>query len=300
MSLDPIARGLAKQAASTTALAATGNGQGASLIGYRAGAASAVARTVQDKVRETASVKDFGAIGDGVADDTAAIQAAITATLTTSGGTLYFPDGIYKLTAKLVVPFSIGWRIRGQSRAGTLLRQATANTPILSLESNLTHSWEISDVGFTWAAAQPATNTNAIGIRMGTGTAGQTLFNWQVRRCTFANGFRAIAADAVNSPAIWGIRISDCSFGGSMTGAAFYAVPSPAIGQPNIAIENCLIDAGSAAEAPIRVSSGDNVTYKNLEFLNGTAPTALIDTSTTTALTIIGCKTENYNAGWRR
>jgi hypothetical protein len=297
MSLDPIARGLAKQAASSTALASTGAGQGAALIGFKASAAGAAARTVQDKTRETVSVKDFGALGDGVADDTAAIQAAIAATLGPNGGTLYFPDGTYKLSAKLTIPFSTGWRIRGQSRAGTMLRQTAANTPIFSLEGHLTHSWEISDFGFTWAAAQPATNTNAIAIRMGTGVAGQTLFNWQVRRCSFANGFRAIAADAVNSPAIWGVRVADCSFGGTMTGAAFYAVPSPAIGQPNIAIENCLIDAGTASEASIRVSSGDNVVYKNLEFLNGIAPNSLIETSTTFALTVIGCKSENYNAG---
>ena len=297
MSADPIARGLAKQAASASALASTGAGQGAALVGYRVAATGGGGRTVQDKASEFVSVRDFGAVGDGTADDTAAIQAALNATFSINGGSLYFPDGIYRITAKLVIPFATGWRIYGSSRGSTTIRQATANTPIFSLEGTLTHSWEISELTFTWASAQPAANTGAVAIRLGTGTSGHTFFNWQVRRCTFYNGFRAIAADAVNSPSVWGVRIADCVFGGSMSGAAFFAIPSPAVGQPNITIENCLLDAASAAEAQLRLSSGDNVLFRNLEFLNGTAPVALIDVSTTTAMAMISCKTENYNAG---
>ncbi|MFM9464852.1 glycosyl hydrolase family 28-related protein [Streptomyces scabiei] len=47
------------------------------------------------------SVRDFGAKGDGVADDAPAIQAAIAAASTAGGGTLYIPAGRYTLGAAL-------------------------------------------------------------------------------------------------------------------------------------------------------------------------------------------------------
>lgn len=62
--------------------------------------AGAVTRDAQAKMREWVSVKDFGAVGNGIIDDTAAITAAITSR-STNGGCIYFPSGTYKVTSQI-------------------------------------------------------------------------------------------------------------------------------------------------------------------------------------------------------
>lgn len=53
-------------------------------------------------------VTDFGAKGDGVTDDTAAIQAAINWTTSDQRGTIYFPTGTYKVTSSIILPLGNG------------------------------------------------------------------------------------------------------------------------------------------------------------------------------------------------
>ena len=70
---------------------------------------NAVQRSTESKLQDVVSVKDFGAVGDGVTDDTAAIQAAINSfpvvgtslDITFRKGELYFPTGTYKITSQL-------------------------------------------------------------------------------------------------------------------------------------------------------------------------------------------------------
>jgi hypothetical protein len=93
------AQGVANLAA--LPLAASG---GSNLVGFLQSGTGAVARTVQSKERDTVSVKDFGAVGDGVTDDTAAIQAAI-ASLNTRGKVCL--RGTFKVTAQIVLPSGV-------------------------------------------------------------------------------------------------------------------------------------------------------------------------------------------------
>lgn len=66
---------------------------GATLVKTKQSITGAVSRTVASKVNETVSVKDFGATGDGITNDTSAIQAAI------QSGARYvvYPEGTYIL-----------------------------------------------------------------------------------------------------------------------------------------------------------------------------------------------------------
>lgn len=80
----------------------------------------AVSRTYQDKMREIVSAKDFGAVGDGVADDTAAVQAAVDYLSSVGGGTLLLSRGTYKFTSMLQI-VDKGVRILGEGIEATII-----------------------------------------------------------------------------------------------------------------------------------------------------------------------------------
>lgn len=119
--------------------------KGDALIGVKQPFTGATARTAHSKFTESVSVKDFGAVGDGVADDTAAIQAALTAAAA-AGITLYIPAGTYVVTSAISVNTTTGGAIpaggrrlsiRGDGKSNTvLLYTGASNIKILEVTGN--------------------------------------------------------------------------------------------------------------------------------------------------------------------
>ena len=73
----------------------------ASKLSFTQSGTGAVTRTVDSKLKDVVSVKDFGAVGNAVANDAPAIQAAINSAIAAGGGTVVFPAGKYKCTTRI-------------------------------------------------------------------------------------------------------------------------------------------------------------------------------------------------------
>lgn len=68
------------------------------------------------------NVKDFGAKGNGIADDTSAIQQVLSTAKANT--TIYFPAGVYNVSKPLVLKQSVGVRLTGDGSATVLLATA--------------------------------------------------------------------------------------------------------------------------------------------------------------------------------
>lgn len=80
---------------------------------------------------------DYGAVGNGIADDTAALQAAIDAAGNWSSvafaKTLYIPSGVYKITSTLLIRPYIN--IVGDSMGRTSIKPTMSSGPALSSDA---------------------------------------------------------------------------------------------------------------------------------------------------------------------
>lgn len=122
------------------------NAKGDALVGFRQSNSSgfltgAVGRTVNAKLQETISVKDFGAVGNGVTDDTSAIQAALDLGPYCS---IYFPAGTYIVTTLTVGP---DVTVHGDGLTNTQLKLKNGASGAILSSSNALHL-AVQDIGF--------------------------------------------------------------------------------------------------------------------------------------------------------
>jgi hypothetical protein len=194
---------------SADVLAAFAAPSGSSLVGHIASGAGAVTRTVQAKLREWVSVKDFGALGDG-SDDTAAfikLSNYIKGAFTIDDGRpvvgVYFPPGEYTYSGGLefdapVILFANGDATLNYTGTGNFIRLGPKN--LLNSPTAFYYE-EVSVVGLRFTGGVSATH----GIYIS-----DSVFEPRIKGCTFIDignaGFYCIFGQANN----WNALVEDC------------------------------------------------------------------------------------------
>jgi hypothetical protein len=179
----------------TTAVQTTGNATNASVVTYDPPFTGGVATTVEDKLSQYVSVKDFGAVGDGVTDDTAAINAAIQAVGDAGGGLVLVPAGRYLVSNSN--PVAPSWVYRRCIYFGmdnvTLQGDGPGATVFVQAANQNTHvvcfgEWQTVSVK----------NCGIVGVTIDGSRATQlapTLLDWHGAGVNVFNGCRNITID---------------------------------------------------------------------------------------------------------
>jgi hypothetical protein len=233
-----------------TLIGAVNNTVGTHFIATGVGAGTGTAelsQTVETKLREYVSVKDFGAVGNGSTNDTVAIQAAIDS----GAARLYFPAGTYIVTALNVVSDQYWY---GDGMDATVLSWAQANIAsptynMLNSTGNL-ENWSMTDMGLRGCLLQQTTpdgtGQNLAGMRFRAGS----IQNILVERCKiyeFGDKTKAAGAAAIIGPvsgnnlAVEDINFVDCVFKdiANVPGVYISANESHCTSAKNIKIDGC-------------------------------------------------------------
>jgi len=132
------------------------------LVSYTPAGTGAVATTVQAKLRESVSVKDFGAVGDGVTDDTAAFTSAFAAS-----NNILIPSGHYIISSTLYFSTHsiVGAGSKSPSTVGTLITM-TGNMPLFEYDGAYEYGTVIKGIFINYGESVPSSGSTKIGINI--------------------------------------------------------------------------------------------------------------------------------------
>jgi hypothetical protein len=173
------------------------------------------------------NVKDFGAIGNGVAHDDVAVSAAITYMFANNIATLYFPDGVYYFDAPVTVNFDAAnaLRLTGTSTAGffstrpggsRIIGKSGITSLFIFTKTNLNtpgaYAFECTNIDFNGASGATRALLNYIG--------GSPMRPFVVKNCNFVSFAGAaiesditiLASNPGQNTGLYNVIIKECSF----------------------------------------------------------------------------------------
>ena len=179
----------------------------ASKLAFTQAGTGATARTIDSKLKDVVSVKDFGAIGNGVADDTAAIQAAVNS----GARTVYFPNGSYKVNSTIrQATNGYAMRLVGENKHHAVLvagPSLTAGAPIVWFGNSSGHGNYRAQVSYLTFLG----NNSCVGLRYH--EAGTS----EIVSCQFVDCTIGISCPGVIGSQIQRCEIYNCTVGINMT-----------------------------------------------------------------------------------
>jgi hypothetical protein len=206
-------------------------------------ASAVTATTAVFKGEPWIDAKAYGATGDGVTDDTAALQLAINALTTGANAQLYIPAGTYLVSATLTLPLMQYKRIFGAGQNATIISATQTNSPILKTTVENTHSIILERLALSYATQRSSSNTSAYALAYTATSAGvgSGFYYWTVRNLLIsgANVGIGILAGSGTLP-VWGSSFENISMARIATTGLYLKSPTT-IGMPALRVDGLRI-----------------------------------------------------------